>query len=66
MTSLTKIEQMQLLAFIKTFINKNIGENIKEEIAPIYFKLEKEFKEEWKKKGNNARRIIQEQFDHYK
>lgn len=50
MTNLTKIEQMQLLAFIKTFINKNIGENIKEEIAPIYFKLEKEFKEEWKMK----------------
>lgn len=50
MTSLTKIEQMQLLAFIKTFINKDIGENIKQDIALIYFKLEKEFKEEWKNK----------------
>ena len=45
MTNLTKMEQMQLLAFIKTFINKNIGENIKEEIAPIYFKLDREYKE---------------------
>lgn len=45
MTSLTKIEQMNLLAFIKTFINKDIGQNIKEEIAPIYFKLEKEYRE---------------------
>ena len=45
MTSLTKMEQMQLLAFIKTMINKDIGLNIKEEIAPIYFKLEKEFKQ---------------------
>lgn len=45
MTNLTKIEQMQLLAFIKTMINKDIGLNIKEEIAPIYFKLEKEFKQ---------------------
>ena len=50
MTSLTKIEQMQLLAFIKTIINKDVGLNIKEEIAPIYYKLEKEFKEEWKNK----------------
>ena len=48
MTSLTKIEQINLLAFIKTMINKDIGLNIKEEIAPIYYKLEKEFKNEWK------------------
>lgn len=53
MTSLTRIEQMNLLAFIKTFINKDIGENIKQDIAPIYFKLEKEFKEEWKKTKKN-------------
>lgn len=46
MTSLTKIEQMQLLAFIKTMINKDIGLNIKKEIAPIYYKLRKEFKED--------------------
>lgn len=45
MTNLTKIEQMQLLAFIKTMINKDVGLNIKEEIAPIYYKLEKEFKQ---------------------
>ena len=45
MTNLTRIEQIQLLAFIKTMINKDIGLNIKEEIAPIYFKLEKEFKQ---------------------
>jgi len=50
MTNLTKVEQIQLLAFIKTFINKDVGENIKEDIATIYFKLEKEFKEEWKNK----------------
>ena len=50
MTNLTEVEQIQLLAFIKTFINKDVGENIKEDIAPIYFKLEKEFKEEWKNK----------------
>lgn len=50
MTNLTKVEQIQLLAFIKTFINKDVGENIKEDIAHIYFKLEKEFKEEWKNK----------------
>ena len=46
MTNLTKLEQIQLLAFIKTMINKDIGLNIKEEIAPIYYKLEKEFKED--------------------
>ena len=45
MTSLTKIEQIQLLSFIKTMINKDIGLNIKEEIAPIYYKLRKEIKE---------------------
>lgn len=58
MTSLTRIEQMQLLAFIKTFINKDIGENIKEEIAPIYFKLEKEYKQngKWKKRIRNIKR----------
>lgn len=48
MSTLTKIEQINLLAFIKTMINKDIGLNIKEEIAPIYYKLEKEFKNEWK------------------
>lgn len=42
--SLTKMEQINLLAFIKTMVNKDIGENIKEDITPIYFKLEKEFK----------------------
>lgn len=50
MTNLTEIEQIQLLAFIKTMVNKDIGENIKEDMAQIYFKLEKEFKEEWKNK----------------
>lgn len=48
MSTLTKMEQINLLAFIKTMINKDIGLNIKEEIAPIYYKLEKEFKHEWK------------------
>ena len=50
MTNLTKMEQMQLLAFIKTFINKDVGENIRKDMVKIYFKLEKEFKEEWKNK----------------
>lgn len=45
MKSLTKMEQINLLAFIKTMINKGVGENIKKDIVPIYFKLEKEFKE---------------------
>lgn len=45
MKSLTKMEQINLLAFIKTMVNKDIGENIKKDIVPIYFKLEKEFKE---------------------
>ena len=48
MKSLTKMEQINLLAFIKTMVNKDIGLNIKEEIAPIYYKLRREFKEEWK------------------
>ena len=45
MKSLTKMEQINLLAFIKTMINKDIGENIKKDMAKIYLKLEKEFKE---------------------
>ena len=53
MKSLTKMEQINLLAFIKTMINKDIGENIKQDIAPIYFKLEKEFKEN----GRSIKRI---------
>ena len=53
MKSLTKMEQINLLAFIKTMINKDIGENIKQDIAPIYFKLEKEFKEN----GRSVKRI---------
>ena len=48
MKSLTKMEQINLLAFIKTMVNKDIGENIKKDMAKIYFKLEKEFKEERK------------------
>lgn len=46
MKSLTRIEQINLLAFIKTMVNKDIGENIKKDMAKIYFKLEKEFKED--------------------
>ena len=45
MKSLTKMEQINLLAFIKKMVNKDIGENIKKDMAKIYFKLEKEFKE---------------------
>jgi len=53
MKSLTKMEQINLLAFIKTMINKDVGENIKKDIVPIYFKLEKEFKEN----GRSVKRI---------
>lgn len=50
MKSLTRIEQINLLAFIKTMVNKDIGENIKKDMAKIYFKLEKEFKEDGRTK----------------
>lgn len=53
MKSLTKMEQINLLAFIKTMVNKDIGENIKKDMAKIYFKLEKEFKEN----GRPAKRV---------
>ena len=53
MKSLTKMEQINLLAFIKTMINKDVGENIKKDMAKIYFKLEKEFKEN----GRSVKRI---------
>lgn len=46
MSTLTRMEQIKLLAFIKTMINKDMGEEIKEDMAPIYYKLEKEFKED--------------------
>lgn len=44
MNNLTKIEQINLLAFIRTMLNKDIGEDVKEEICRIYYKLKKEFK----------------------
>lgn len=53
MKSLTKMEQINLLAFIKTMVNKDIGENIKKDMAKIYFKLEKEFKEN----GRSTKRV---------
>ena len=41
MEDLTRTEIIKLMAFIKTQINNNIAENIKEDISKIYFKLEK-------------------------
>ena len=48
MNSLTDMEQIQLLAFIKTMVNKDIAEDMKKDMTNIYFKLEKEFKENGK------------------
>ena len=39
MQALTKMENIQLLAFIKVMVNKDIPETIKEEMTKIYFKL---------------------------
>ena len=36
MKSLTKMEQINLLAFIKTMVNKDIGENIKKDMATLF------------------------------
>lgn len=45
MENLTHIEKINLLAFLKTMINKeSTSENLKKEMTPIYLKIERNFK----------------------
>lgn len=44
MVELTHIEKLNLVAFLKTMIDKETtSENLKKEMKPIYLKLRKDF-----------------------